>query len=93
MLILDHRIIIKSQTVAIAFQKYPDSWPCEHERPFVEWLTTQAENVLLEVVNSFAVCDFLEHEGLKLFRVDHQDETHGFSISSLSCRGSFTNKE
>jgi hypothetical protein len=46
--------------VAIAFQKYPDSWPCEQERPFVEWSTTQAEKVLLEDVNSFAVCDFLE---------------------------------
>jgi hypothetical protein len=71
------------KTVGIAFQKYPDSWPCDQERPFVEWLTTQAEKVLLEDVNSFAVCDFLEHEGLKFFRVDHQNETHGFSMVVL----------
>jgi hypothetical protein len=71
------------KTVGIAFRKYPDSWPCEQERPFVEWLTTQAQKVLLEDVNSFAVCDFLEHEGLKFFRVDHRDETHGFSMVVL----------
>jgi hypothetical protein len=29
-------------------------------------------------INSFAVCDFLEQEGFKFFRVAHRDETHGF---------------
>lgn len=72
-------------SVGVRFRHYPQSWPSDLERPYVEWLTTEATKVLHEEgKQSFAVCDYLEHRGLEYFKTAHSDEDNtGYSLIEL----------
>lgn len=71
------------QSIKIFFAHYPALWPAAQEKSYAQWLMAQAEQKLQEEEQSYAVCDFLEHEALAFFCVDHRDETHGYSLVVL----------
>lgn len=75
------------KSLGISIKRYPTSWPPEKERPYVEWLTDKAQEILRKEAQSYAVCNFLEHEALNFFRVDHTDEKHGFSMVVFPSNG------
>ena len=70
-------------SITISFARYPESWPANQEPAYVDWLTNQALAVLKESEQSYAVCEFLVHDGLRFFLVDHQDEKLGYSLVVL----------
>ena len=84
-------------TLGISIRQYPSSWPQEKQNEYVEWLTGKAEEILETESQAYPVCDFLEHEGLRFFPTDHQDEALGYSMimlppikeSSCSCAKTF----
>jgi len=58
---------------------YPDSWPQEEEKKWLDWLKKNIKEELIEQTNSFSVCRFIEYQALQYFNVIHTDEVHGYS--------------
>lgn len=71
------------KSVKVSFVRYPKTWPTCEERPYVDWLTSEAERVLREDQQSFAVCDYLEHQGSGFFKTVHRDENLAYSMIVL----------
>ena len=46
------------------FSSYPPIWPISWQTPWLRWLNKKATSVLDETSMSFAVCEFIENQGL-----------------------------
>lgn len=55
-----------SVSVSLSSQ-YPETWPVEEKRPWLEWLNDKASSILSEQLTSYSVCDFVDHKALDYF--------------------------
>ncbi len=46
---------------------------------WLEWLQSNANDILEETKLSFSVCDFIEHQAIAFFNIVHKDDTLGYS--------------
>ena len=76
--------------VHVSFCHFPaddtDAFPRGIKQEYLSWLTDRANEVLLQNHTSYAVCEFIEHDSLQFFNVDHVDECHGFTMLMLPAR-------
>ena len=66
-------------SVSIEILQYPKLWPAAEKERWVEWISKKSNEILKEMMLSYAICDFVEHNVMTFFETVDENSLHGYS--------------